>query len=74
MQDPDERFGTAEIMQHPWFLIGLPPGWDQLNQQCLRKKAIPLLVLLQAAGCSGCLQPQAARHIGKIVLLAPHHI
>lgn len=38
-QDPNQRFGTAEIMRHPWFLVGLPQGWDQLNSWCLRNKA-----------------------------------
>ena len=37
-QDPAQRFGTAEVMSHPWFLVGLPPGWDRLNSVCLQNK------------------------------------
>ena len=70
VQDPDERFGTAEIMQHPWFLIGLPPGWDQLNQQCLRKKVGPCW---QGPCLSGCCTPGAAWRAKKSSLLASCH-
>ena len=53
MQDADKRFGTPEIMAHPWFLVGLPQGWDRLNAECLRKKVAPLAGSCQQSMIAG---------------------
>ena len=38
VKDPKDRFGTPEIMRHPWFLYGLPRGWERLNSDCLNMR------------------------------------
>ncbi|KAK9807925.1 hypothetical protein WJX73_002872 [Symbiochloris irregularis] len=38
VKDPKERYGTDDIMRHPWFLHGLPRGWERLNADCLNMR------------------------------------
>ena len=38
LQEPELRFGIAEVVSHPWFRIGLPQGWDNFNSECMLKQ------------------------------------
>ena len=39
-QEPTQRYSIQQVMQHSWFLMGLPPGAHVLNLQSLRQVSL----------------------------------
>jgi serine/threonine protein kinase len=35
-RDPKTRYRMGQVLHHPWFLSGLPPGAMSMNTRCLR--------------------------------------
>lgn len=59
-----ERMSIDDVMEHSWFLQGLPPGWDQLNAKCLAM-ATQVFIYVQPAAH---LVPPAVQSLSAVMV------